>query len=102
MDDPAFGSRQGKDFSKTPRPSSNQWVMGAVSVEVNGSGCEALRSPSSIAQIKKEWRYTSTPSVCHNGEYRKKFVLLPYEIKRNFVQRLAGLNTADMHSGGQT
>lgn len=70
-----------KDFYKTPRPASNQCVMGAVSVEVNGSGCEALQSPSSIAQIKKEWRYTSIPSMSRNGEYRKNFVLLSYQIK---------------------
>jgi len=82
MDDPAFRTRQRKETSpKRLDQPTNQRVTGAVSVEVNGSGCEALQSPSSIAQIKKECRYTSTPTMCHNGEYRENFVLLPYQIK---------------------
>jgi hypothetical protein len=59
--------------------------MGAVSVEVNGPFCEALQSPSSSAEIKKEWRYTSTPTMCYNGEYSENFDLLHHQIKLNFV-----------------
>ena len=97
-----------RDFCKTPRQAvgpiqpPNQQVMGAVSVEVNGSGCEALKSPSSGDEIKKKWRYISTPTMCHNVEYRENFALLPHQIKRNFVQRLAILNTACRQTGGQT
>lgn len=44
MDDPAFGSRQRKETSpKRLDQPPNQRVIGTVSVEVNGSGCEALQ-----------------------------------------------------------
>jgi hypothetical protein len=61
--------------------SFNQQVMEAVSLEAKGPGCEALQSPSSCAEIKKERRHTSTLRMCRNGEYRKKFAPFAHQMK---------------------
>jgi hypothetical protein len=39
-----------------------QWVPGALSFGVKRPGCEADHSPSSSAEVKNGWSYTSTKS----------------------------------------
>jgi hypothetical protein len=40
-----------------------QWVMGALSLRVQGQGCEADHSHPTSAEVKKMWTYTSTPHM---------------------------------------
>jgi hypothetical protein len=58
----------------------NQRVISVLSLEVKRPGCEAGHSPPSSAEVKKEWSYTSTPTMCHHGEYREKFTFMPHQI----------------------
>jgi hypothetical protein len=66
---PGFDSGQGQEyfFATASRPvqrptqSPVQWVHKATSPAVKWPGCEADHSPSSSAEVKNEWRYTSTP-----------------------------------------
>jgi hypothetical protein len=38
------------------------WVPGPLFLGVKQLGCEADESPPAIAEVKKTWVYTSTPS----------------------------------------
>jgi hypothetical protein len=42
-------------------PASYRRILGALSLGIKRSGCEADHSPPSIAEVKNEWSYTSTP-----------------------------------------
>jgi hypothetical protein len=37
-------------------------------------GCEVNQSPTSSAEVKNEWSYTSTPPICLHGVDRENFV----------------------------
>jgi hypothetical protein len=70
-----FGSWQGLGIflftmSRTalgPTQPPIQWVLGALSLEVNLHGHEADHSPPSSAKVKKAWSYTSTPPIRLHG-----------------------------------
>jgi hypothetical protein len=70
LDDRGFESRQGLGiilFTTASRPTLGptqppiQWVPGALSLGVKVSGREADHSPSSSAEVKNAWSYTSAP-----------------------------------------
>jgi hypothetical protein len=44
-----------------------QWAPGALSLGVKRPRCEADHSPTSSAEVKSEWSYTSTPLVRLHG-----------------------------------
>jgi hypothetical protein len=50
-----------------PNWSPIQWVPGALSPRVKRLGCEAGHSPPSSTEVKKAWRYTSTPQIRLHG-----------------------------------
>jgi len=52
-------------------PASNQWIPGALSPGVKRPGREADHSPSSSAEMKNAWRYTSTPQYVFMAERTK-------------------------------
>jgi hypothetical protein len=41
---------------------------------VKRPGCEVNQSPTSSAEVKNEWSYTSTPLICLHGIDRDNFV----------------------------
>ena len=49
-----------------------QCIQGFLSTGVKQL-CEFNYSPTSSAQVKNEWTYSSTPSVCLHGIQRHKF-----------------------------
>jgi hypothetical protein len=55
-----------------------QWVPGALSLEVKWPVCEADHSPPSSAEVKNEWRYTSTSPIHLNHRDNFNFYLLHY------------------------
>jgi hypothetical protein len=72
LDDRGFESRQELGillFATASRPTLRptqpliQWVQGALSLEVKRPGCEADHSTPPNAEVKKAWRYTSTPPI---------------------------------------
>jgi hypothetical protein len=75
LDGRGFESRQGLEFFFTtasgPALESTQppirWVQGALSLGVKLPGHEADHSPSSSAEVKNAWSYTSTPPICLHG-----------------------------------
>jgi hypothetical protein len=44
-----------------------QWVPGTLSLGVTRPGLEAHHSPTSSAEVKKMWIYTSTPPIRLHG-----------------------------------
>jgi hypothetical protein len=44
-----------------------QWVPGSLSLGVKPPGREADHSPSSSAEVKTAWSYTSTPPIRLHG-----------------------------------
>jgi len=66
LDSPGIESRCMRDFPHLSRPALSptqppvQWIPGLFRGEER-PGCDADRSPSSSAVVKKEYNYTSTP-----------------------------------------
>jgi hypothetical protein len=76
LDDRGFESRQGLGiflFTTASRPALGptqppiQWVPEALSLGVKRSGREADHSPSSGAEVKNAWSYTSTSPIRLHG-----------------------------------
>jgi len=44
-----------------------QWVQRTVTPGIKWPGCDAPYSPSSFAEVKNAWSYTSTPPVHLHG-----------------------------------
>jgi len=54
----------GKGFFLPPHPPTqppNQWILGALSLQVNGPGHEGDHSPPSRTEVKNRWSYISKP-----------------------------------------
>jgi hypothetical protein len=50
-----------------PTQSPVKWVAGTLTSRFKRPGREADHSPSSSAEIKKAWSYTSSPLICLHG-----------------------------------
>jgi hypothetical protein len=50
-----------------PTHPPSQWVPGTLSLGIKRPGHEADHSPSSCAEVKDEWSYTSTPPILLYG-----------------------------------
>jgi hypothetical protein len=50
-----------------PTQTPIQWVTGALSPGVKWQGRDADHSPTSSAEVKNAWNYTSTPPINVNG-----------------------------------
>jgi hypothetical protein len=59
-----------------PAQPSVWWILAVLSPGVKRLGHEADHPPSSSAEIKNEWSYTSTFLVCIYGAYRDNFTFL--------------------------
>jgi hypothetical protein len=75
-DDRGFESHQGLGIfllTTASRPALGptqppvQWVQEALSLGVKRPGHEADHIPSSSAEVKNTWSYTSTPPICRHG-----------------------------------
>jgi hypothetical protein len=44
-----------------------QWVPGVLPLAVKRPGREADHPPTSSAEVKNTWSYTSTPQICLHG-----------------------------------
>jgi hypothetical protein len=60
-----FTTASGPDLEPTHLPI--QWVPGALSLGVKRPGREADQSPTSSAEVKNAWSYTSTPPIHLHG-----------------------------------
>lgn len=54
--------------------SMGSWAVGGFSLRVKWQQNEVVHSDSSIAEVKYEWSYISTASICLSNIKRKAFV----------------------------
>jgi hypothetical protein len=91
-------SRRALGFAQPPM----QCVPESLSLEVKRPGCEADHSPSSSAEVKNAWSYTSTPRYVfmawclakHRDNFTRTFIYYPMDRRLGGPQRRSG-------SGGQ-
>ena len=97
-----FESRQVQDillFSQTFRQTlAPTQRTGVLYEEVNRSGCDVGHSPSSSAEVKNGWSYTTYSPICLHGVDRNNFTFL---FCPGFVLGLQ-FNTSRSASGRET
>ena len=83
LGDQGFNSWQGQEIffllqniqtSSGEHPACYSVGTRVLSLEVKWLRCEADHEPPSHAEVKNEWRYTSTLCVCLDGVHRRDLI----------------------------